>query len=106
MTIKEKFIQVAIDVPMNQLFDYLPNEQILAIGQYVKVPFGSRQMIGVICGVSSETEVPKAKLKKIIHAEEEIIFDKALFKLLSFVSRYYHHQIGRAHYYVGGSFSD
>jgi len=95
MTIKEKFIQVAIDVPMNQLFDYLPNEQILAIGQYVKVPFGSRQMIGVICGVSSETEVPKAKLKKIIHAEEEIIFDKALFKLLSFVSRYYHHPIGQ-----------
>ena len=66
MTPKEKFIQVALDVPMDQLFDYLPNDQTLAIGQYVKVPFGSRQIVGIICGFSTTTEVPIAKLRKII----------------------------------------
>ena len=95
MAAKEKFIQVAIDVPMDQLFDYLPNDQILKIGQYVKVPFGKRQIIGIICGISSYTNVPSQKLKKIIFAEEEIIFDKNLFKLLYFVSNYYHHPIGQ-----------
>ena len=95
MVAKEKFIQVAIDVPINKLFDYLPNNQVIEIGQYVKVPFGGRQIIGIICGVSSVTDVPKEKLKKIIFVEEEIIFDKALFKLLYFVSNYYHHPIGQ-----------
>ena len=95
MVAKEKFIQVAIDVPMDQLFDYLPNDQILKIGQYVKVPFGRRQIIGIICGISSTTNVPKEKLKKVIYAEEEIIFDNTLFKLLYFVSTYYHYPIGQ-----------
>jgi primosomal protein N' (replication factor Y) (superfamily II helicase) len=95
MTPKEKFIQVALDVPMDQLFDYLPNDQTLAIGQYVKVPFGSRQIVGIICGFSTTTEVPIAKLRKIILADEEIIFDKPLFKLLNFVSRYYHYPLGQ-----------
>ena len=73
MAANEKFIQVAIDVPINQLFDYLPNDQIIVIGQYVKVPFGGRQIIGIICGVSSVTNVPREKLKKIIFVEEEVI---------------------------------
>ena len=95
MVAKEKFIQVAIDVPIDQLFDYLPNDQILKIGQYVKVPFGRRQIIGIICGISSVSNVPRGKLKKIIYAEEEIIIDNVLFKLLHFVSNYYHHPIGQ-----------
>jgi len=95
MAAKEKFIQVAIDVPIDQLFDYLPNDQIIVIGQYVKVPFGRRQIIGIICGISSVTDVPREKLKKIIFVEEEIIFDQTLFKLLHFVSNYYHHPIGQ-----------
>jgi len=95
MAANEKFIQVAIDVPIDQLFDYLPNDQIIVIGQYVKVPFGRRQIIGIICGISSVTDVPKEKLKKIIFVEEEIIFDQTLFKLLHFVSNYYHHPIGQ-----------
>ncbi len=95
MAANEKFIQVAIDVPIDQLFDYLPNDQIIVIGQYVKVPFGRRQIIGIICGISSVTDVPKEKLKKIIFVEEEIVFDQTLFKLLHFVSNYYHHPIGQ-----------
>ena len=95
MAANEKFIQVAIDVPIDQLFDYLPNDQIIVIGQYVKVPFGRRQIIGIICGISSVTNVPKEKLKKIIFVEEEIVFDQTLFKLLHFVSNYYHHPIGQ-----------
>ena len=95
MVAKEKFIQVAIDVPIDQLFDYLPNDQIIVVGQYVKVPFGRRQIIGIVSGISSVTDVPREKLKKIISVEEEIIFDHRLFKLLYFVSNYYHHPIGQ-----------
>ena len=84
MAAKEKFIQVAIDVPMDQLFDYLPNDQILKIGQYVKVPFGRRQIIGIICSISSATDVPREKLKKILSAEEEIIFDKNFIQIVAF----------------------
>ena len=32
MSDKQKFLKVAIDVPINQLFDYLPNEDSFSIG--------------------------------------------------------------------------
>ena len=92
---KQKFLKVAIDVPINQLFDYLPNDEPFTIGQYVTIPFGRRKMIGVICGISLDSDIHPSKLKSIINVDPEIIFDAAMFKLLTFVSGYYHYPIGQ-----------
>ena len=95
MNSKQKILQVAIDVPINQLFDYLPNEQIFSIGQYVTIPFGRRKMIGVIYGISLSSNIHPSKLKSVINVDPEIIFDAPMFKLLTFVSEYYHYPIGQ-----------
>ena len=95
MNDKQKFLKVAIDVPLNQLFDYLPNEDSFSIGQYVTIPFGRRKMIGVICEISLNSDIHPSKLKSVINVDPEIIFDVQMFKLLTFVSKYYHYPIGQ-----------
>ena len=95
MNDKQKFLKVAIDVPINKLFDYLPNNKPCFIGQYVTVPFGRRKVIGVICGISLNSDIHPSKLKTVINVDDEIIFDAPMFKLLNFVSEYYHYPIGQ-----------
>ncbi len=95
MNVKQKILKVAIDVPINQLFDYLPNGNSFSIGQYVTIPFGRRRMIGVICKISLSSDIHPSKLKSIINVDPEIIFDAQMFKLLNFVSEYYHYPIGQ-----------
>jgi len=95
MNDKQKFLKVAIDVPLNKLFDYLPNEESFSIGQYVTIPFGRRKMIGVICEISLNSDIHPSKLKSVIKVDPEIIFDVQMFKLLTFVSKYYHYPIGQ-----------
>jgi len=95
MNDKQKFLKVAIDVPLNKLFDYLPNKESFSIGQYVTIPFGRRKMIGVICEISLNSDIHPSKLKSVIKVDPEIIFDVQMFKLLTFVSKYYHYPIGQ-----------
>ena len=95
MSDKQKFLKVAIDVPINQLFDYLPNKNSFSIGQYVTIPFGNRKVIGVICEISFNSDIHPSKLKSVINVDPEIIFDAQMIKLLNFVSQYYHYPIGQ-----------
>jgi primosomal protein N' (replication factor Y) len=63
------FVQIAIPVPLRQLFTYVvpPNllDKPLKIGERVAVSFGPRQVIGVVLSVSEQTELPLNKLKNI-----------------------------------------
>ena len=95
MNEKQKILKVAINVPINQLFDYLSNYIPVKIGQYVTVPFGKRKVVGIVCAINSESDIHPSKLKSIIAVDNEIIFDVAMFKLLNFVSDYYHYPIGQ-----------
>ena len=92
---KQKILKVAIDVPVDQLFDYLANDELIVVGQYVTVSFGRRKMVGVVCAIVSESSLPFAKLKKILSVDPEVIFDAKMFRLLNFVSNYYHFPIGQ-----------
>ena len=95
MSKDQKIFKIALDVPVNKFFDYISNEASIKIGQYVKVPFGKRNLIGICCETSIESEIPVDKLKRIISTENEIVFDESMLKLLYFVSDYYHHPIGQ-----------
>ena len=87
-------MKVAIDVPINDLFDYICEEKI-EVGQYVVVPFGARRVVGVAVEIQSTSDLPAAKLKKIIRVDQEVLFDAHLFKLFRFVSQYYQYPIGQ-----------
>ena len=95
MSKDQKILKIALDVPVNKFFDYISNDENIKIGQYVKVPFGKRTLIGIYCEIANESIVPADKLKSIISIESEIIFDASMLKLLYFVSDYYQHPIGQ-----------
>jgi primosomal protein N' (replication factor Y) len=90
--------QIAIPCPLRQLFDYLPSNEItnLEKGMRVLVPFGSRQVVGVVINtLKANDEIQTSKLKKIIKAlDSSPIVTTELFNLITWVSDYYHHPIG------------
>ena len=64
-------------------------------GMRVRVPFGRRETIGVILGVSADSDVPLAKLKTLGRVlDAEPLLPSALMELLTWASAYYHHPIG------------
>ncbi|MDO7083566.1 primosomal protein N' [Pseudocolwellia sp. AS88] len=93
------FVQIAIPVPLRQLFTYIvpPSliEKPINIGERVAVPFGPRQVIGVVLSVSEHTEQPIEKLKNITsRVVDNFHFDAPLLQFLQRCSDYYHHPIG------------
>ncbi len=91
----QQIVRVALNVPVNDLFDYLSNDTSIQRGQYVKVPFGNRHLVGIVFEISNSTNIDSKKLKYIASVEPEIIFDAGMLKLLAFVAEYYHHPIGQ-----------
>jgi primosomal protein N' (replication factor Y) (superfamily II helicase) len=62
----DMFVRVAIDQPMPVLFDYRYDRPTPAVpGMLVQVPFGRREVVGLICEVTTTTEVPHTKLRDV-----------------------------------------
>ena len=65
-------LKIALDTPLNALFDYRWNAAADAdagadvplpqVGQLALVPFGRREVMGLIVGVADSTDVPDANL--------------------------------------------
>lgn len=89
-------IRVALDVPVDCLFDYIaPDATEQDIGYCVRVPFGRRFMTGLIMAVSNDAQVPADKLKQAESIRREIPpLPAILIELFEFCSRYYHYPIG------------
>jgi len=93
------YIQVAIPVPMRQLFTYIVPSTIdledIDIGARVIVPFSHRQVIGIIISTSTTSEIDDNKLKPIIGlVNDNFRFPPTLLKFLQRCADYYHHPIG------------
>ena len=93
------YIQVAVPVPMRQLFTYkvpqnlqTPNVQ---LGERVVVPFAGRNLIAVVISVSEHCEFDVDKVKAISSRQQDDNFlaDSEL-KFLQQCATYYHHPIG------------
>ena len=91
-------LQIALDTPLRRVFDYRPpadNRMPPPLGVRVRVPFGRRQLIGVLVGIAQNSPIPPEKLKaatKIL--DEAPVFDGVTFELLRWASDYYHHALG------------
>lgn len=91
--------EVVVPTPLHGCFDYLPpldnSSTKPVIGTRVKVPFGKRNMIGVVVGVKEKSQLPVKQLKHIIDViDDEPLLSENLFKLISWASDYYHHPLG------------
>jgi primosomal protein N' (replication factor Y) len=90
-------LRVALDVPLATLFDYLDGGSAVKPGQRVLVPFGRRQVIGVVIARSASSEFELSRLKPIIRAfEEEVPLPPETLKLLAFCADYYQYPYGQA----------
>lgn len=93
------FISVAAPVPLAKSFDYLPpkdwNNIAPAPGARVLIPFGRRQMIGVVLDIKTSSNYDASKLKRIltIYPEPPAI-KPSILELLKWASHYYSHPIG------------
>lgn len=94
----KKILHIAVPCPLRQSFDYLSIESKneWTAGLRVKVPFGSRELIGIILHVSGiKQEQDISKLKSITERiDSTSILNDELFNLIKWVSAYYHHPIG------------
>jgi primosomal protein N' (replication factor Y) len=90
-------VRVALDVPLSTLFDYTVDEGVaVTTGQRVIVPFGRRQMIGVVMECTAATDVSSERIKPVL----QVLHDSAplsagLLDLLRFCSDYYRYPIGQ-----------
>ncbi len=89
-------LKVALDVPIDRLFDYLDGSFKAIVGNRVAVTFAGRRLIGVIVSISQTSDLPIEKLKPVSHVFDDVVFDAPLLKLLQFCADYYHYPLGQA----------
>ena len=98
MTLKPVVVQVVIDKPLAQGFDYLWDVEKLGklpeIGNVVEVPFARAKEIGLVIKVSNHSEYEIQKLKSVERLAPLPEFDPALLRLMNFASQYYIHALG------------
>ncbi len=91
--------QVALPLPLPQLFDYLPPALAEAAarlqpGVRVRVPFGPRQLVGVVVARSSATD-SRHRLRRIHSVLDSApLFPDELWRSLQWAARYWHHPLG------------
>ncbi len=90
------FARVAIPSPLYSLFDYRwPAGKKLMPGVRVSVPFGRRNVVGIVLSGAQHSEVPANKLRSVIKVlDADPLLDERMLGLLEWSSRYYHHPIG------------
>lgn len=91
-------VQIVIDKPLAQGFDYLWDVEKLGkfpeIGNVVEVPFARGKEIGVVIKVSGHSDYEIEKLKSVDRLAPIPAFDPALLRLMNFASQYYVHALG------------
>jgi primosomal protein N' (replication factor Y) len=89
-------LRVALDVPLDRLFDYRAAHDAPApVGARVRVPFGRREVVGIVVAHDDVSEVPIEKLKDASTALDPVaLFDDELLATLRFAARYYQHPLG------------
>lgn len=92
-------LRVALDTPLRRLFDYLPPHDVqaeqLQPGVRLRVPFGRRQLVGILVNTGQGTDVPAAKLRRTqALIDTAPVFDSALFGLLQWSAEYYRYPLG------------
>lgn len=90
-------VEIALACPLRQTFDYLSDEPVehWQPGMRAVIPFGSRQLIGIVIAIKPVSEISTDKLKKIEQQiDKQSFLPVEIMQLVQWVSRYYHHPIG------------
>ncbi|QBR46148.1 primosomal protein N' [Stenotrophomonas indicatrix] len=89
-------LQVALPVPLPRLFDYLPPQgegPTVAVGCRLKVPFGNRELIGVVAG-HGQTEDSQGLRQALAWCDTTPLLQGELWQSLQWLARYTHAPLG------------
>ncbi|MDP3842316.1 MAG: primosomal protein N' [Oxalobacteraceae bacterium] len=93
-------IRVALDTPLDFCFDYRwcaehPDAVPPLVGQLALVPFGRREVVGLIVAVNVDTEVPADKLKNVLAIRSQLpALSGQWIALCAFAADYYQRPLG------------
>jgi primosomal protein N' (replication factor Y) len=89
-------IRVALDVPVDRLFDYVaPDATAADVGRRVLVPFGRKTAVGVIMELGRSSELPPERLKTAASVLRDTPpLGAEDLRLLRFAADYYRHPLG------------
>ena len=92
-------LRLALPSPLRRLFDYRApagvTRSALQPGMRLRVPFGRREVIGILIEVCEHTDVPVDKLKPALQLlDPQSPIPPALFKLCLWTAQYYQHSLG------------
>ena len=92
-----QFLKVAVPTPLRRVFDYLAvvGTQAPVAGTRIRVPFGQRQVIGILLEITDGSTLPAKQLKPALeYLDSEPLFSAELFQALMWASDYYQHPVG------------
>ncbi len=91
-------LRVAVPSPLRRVFDYLiptPCNIYPERGARILVPFGKRELLGIIIEVTDHSDVPVTKLKPALEIlDAEPLFNTSTLQLFIWASRYYQYPLG------------
>ncbi len=87
--------KVAIDCPVDSLFDYRATARPLRIGEFVVVPFGKRRDVGLVLDLAEHSEISVARLRNIESVLPIEPLPENALSLIRFASDYYQYPIGQ-----------
>src|SRR5689334_1708995 len=88
--------RVALDVPLDSLFDFrVPEGAGAAAGNLVVVPFGRARKVGVVVEMAETSPIPAGRLRNLEKVVEDVPrLGSAELDLYDFCARYYHRALG------------
>jgi primosomal protein N' (replication factor Y) len=95
-----QILKIALDTPLDTAFDYRwvnpsDTEDLPKVGQFALVPFGRREVIGLILSVHTSTDVPADKLRDVIAVRSQLSpLSAAWIELCRFAAEYYQRPVG------------
>jgi len=91
-------LRIALDTPLNAVFDYrwiCEQSEVPFVGQLAMVPFGRREVVGLIVAVLQETDVPAEKLKDALAVRTQLApLSAQWLALAGFAAEYYQRPLG------------
>ncbi len=92
----QRVLQIVVDTPLDRVFDYLwTGVDIPQVGQFAQISFGRRDMVGLIVGVTSESDIAPDKLKPVTDVRTQLAPVSAQWiELCQFAADYYQRPLG------------
>ncbi|MDR1434053.1 primosomal protein N' [Candidatus Endomicrobiellum devescovinae] len=94
-------LDVAVPVPLNKTFHYLPLEGVnpeSIVGKRVKIPFGKRILIGYVVACLYIEEDSSLKLKQVMEViDDDVLINSETIELADYISKNYICSLGEAY---------